>query len=69
MYKEEDEIYIQLKSFEELVVLRVRPALSGLGDGVGFSDLLVRILRRRRRIRGGDGGGRSETGQSHASLV
>lgn len=32
----------QLKSFEELVVLFLGPALSGLGDGVGLPDLLAR---------------------------
>jgi len=39
--KKED---IQVKSFEKLVMLLVGPVLSGLGNGVRFSDLLILIL-------------------------
>lgn len=41
-YDEEGGGSLQLKSFEELVVLLFGPALSGLSYGVGFSDLLPR---------------------------
>ena len=33
-----------MKSFEKLVMLLVGPVLSGLGNGVRFSDLLILIL-------------------------
>lgn len=46
----------QLESFQKLVVLLLSPALPGLGNRVGFPDLLTRILhggvRRRSRQRG-----------------
>lgn len=38
---------IQLKSFEELVVLFFGPALSRLGDGIGLPHLLARAIGRR----------------------
>lgn len=62
---------LQLEGFEELVVLGLGPAFSGLGDGVGLPDLLRRIVGRRRRgggrrRRGGDCGEGAEAGQRHS---
>lgn len=64
---------LQLEGFEELVVLGLSPALSRLGNGVGLSDLLREILRRRRRRgrgrRGVDRREGSETRQGHSGRI
>lgn len=39
-------VCLQLKSFEELVVLGFGPALPRLGDGVGLAGLLGRVVHR-----------------------
>lgn len=41
----------ELQGLEELVVLLLRPALPGLGDGVRLPHLLARVLPRPGRIR------------------
>lgn len=41
----------ELQCLEELVVLLLRPALPGLGDGVRLPHLLARVLPRPGRIR------------------
>lgn len=63
--------YLQLESFEELVVLGFGPALAGLGNGVGFSDLLGKVVGRRRRRRCGSGGSgeSSQTREGHYGRV
>jgi len=65
--KKNHEIDIQLKSFEELVVLGFGPTLPRLGDSVRFASLLSRVLE---GIGGGGSGGKREySGERHSRGV